>query len=48
VRPDISHDGPGDSGLAVPVTGEQFARQRAIRQIGCRRLFWFWANLGSG
>ena len=45
--PDISHDGPGDSGLDVPVTSEQLARWQAIRQIRRRRRFWFWAVMGS-
>ena len=45
--PDISDDGPGDSGLGVPVTAEQLARQRAIRQVGRGRRFWFGAALGT-
>lgn len=45
--PDISHDGPGDSGLGVPVTSEQLARRQAIRQIRRRRRFWFWATMGT-
>jgi hypothetical protein len=47
VLPDISHDKPGDSGLGVPVTSEQLARQQAIRQIRRRRRFWFWAVMGT-
>ncbi len=45
--PDISHDRPGDSDLDVPVTSEQLARQQAIRQIGRRRRFRFWAVMGT-
>jgi hypothetical protein len=45
--PDISHDRDDDVGLDVPVTSEQLARQQAIRQIGRRRRFWFWAAMGT-
>jgi len=45
--PDISHDRPGDSDQDVPTLGEQFARQQAIRQIGRRRRFRFWARMGT-
>jgi H+/Cl- antiporter ClcA len=38
---DLSHDKPGDSGADSRVTGEQLARQQAIRQIERRRRFWF-------
>ncbi len=38
---------PGDSGADTPVTGEQLVRQEAIRQIGRRRQFWFWAVMGT-
>ena len=44
--PDIFHDGPGDGGLGVVVTSEQFARWQAIRQIGRRRRFRFQATMG--
>ena len=45
--PGISHDRPDDSELDVPSTGEQLARQQAIRQIGRRRRFRFWAMMGT-
>ena len=45
--PGISHDRPGDRDLDGPAAGEQFARQQAIKQIGRRRRFWFWAMLGA-
>jgi hypothetical protein len=38
--------GPVMAALGVAVTSEQLARQQAIRQIGRRRRFWFWAVLG--
>ncbi len=38
---------PGNSGADAPVTCEQFAREQAIRQIGRRRRFWFWAVMGT-
>jgi hypothetical protein len=43
---DLSHDKPGDSG-ADAFTGEQLARQEAIRQIERRRRFWFRATAGT-
>jgi hypothetical protein len=46
VLPDISHDGLGDGGLGMAVISEQLARWQAIRQIGRRRRFWFWAAMG--
>jgi len=45
--PDISHDRPDDKDLHVPVASEQLAREQAIKQIGRRRRFWFWAMLGT-
>jgi hypothetical protein len=45
--PDISHDRPHDSDQNAPVADEQLAREQAIRQIGRRRRFWFWAVLGT-
>jgi hypothetical protein len=45
--PDISHDRPDDSDLHVLLPGEQLAREQAIKQIGRRRRFWFWAVLGT-
>jgi hypothetical protein len=47
VLPGISHDRPDDSDLDVPSAGEQLARAQAIKQIGRRRRFWFWAMLGA-
>jgi 2TM domain-containing protein len=44
---DLSHDKPADSGADAPVTGEQLARQEAIRQIERRRRFWFRATAGT-
>jgi hypothetical protein len=41
------HEQAGDSGADAPVTGEQLARQEAIKQIGRRRRFWLWAMLGT-
>jgi hypothetical protein len=38
---------PGTVTLDVPVTGEQLARQQAIRQTGRRRRFWFRAVMGA-
>ena len=37
---DISHDTPADSGLNAPASGDQVARQEAIKQIERRRRFW--------
>jgi len=45
--PDISRDRPDDSDMHVPVGSEQLAREQAIKQIGRRRRFWFWAVLGT-
>jgi len=45
--PDITHDRPEDRDLHVPVAGEQLAREQALKQIGRRRRFWFWAVLGT-
>jgi len=44
---DVLHDKPGDSGTDAPATGEQLARQQAIRQIERRRRFWFRATAGT-
>ena len=37
---DISHDTPADSGPNAPASGDQVARQEAIKQIERRRRFW--------
>ena len=37
---DISHDTPADSDLNAPASGDQAARQEAIKQIERRRRFW--------
>jgi hypothetical protein len=47
MRPDISHDKPGDSDRDAPVTSKQFARQQAIRQIQRRRGFWMRAMIAT-
>ena len=44
---DISHDTPADSGQNVPATGEQLARQQAIKQIERRRRFWITAAMST-
>jgi hypothetical protein len=44
---DISHDTPADGGQNVPATGEQLARQQAIKQIERRRRFWVRATMGT-
>jgi len=44
---DISHDTPADSGSNAPATGEQSARQQAIKQIERRRRFWVRAAMGT-
>jgi hypothetical protein len=44
---DISHDEPTVSGADAPATGEQLARQQAIRQIERRRRFWIRATMGT-
>jgi hypothetical protein len=44
---DISHDTPADSGQNAPATGEQLARQQAIKQIERRRHFWVRATMGT-
>ena len=43
----LSHDKPGGSGADAAATGEQLARQEAIRQIERRRRFWFRATEGT-
>ena len=43
----LSHDKPGGSGADAVDTGEQLARQEAIRQIERRRRFWFRATAGT-
>ena len=45
--PDISHDRPDDRDLDASATSEQLAREQAIKQIGRRRRFWFWATMGT-
>ena len=45
--PDISHDRPDDRDLDGPAASEQLAREQALKQIGRRRRFWFWAMLGT-
>ena len=45
--PDISRDRPHDRDQDAPVAREQLAREQAIKQIGRRRRFWFWAVLGT-
>jgi 2TM domain-containing protein len=37
---DISHDTPADVGPNAPASGDQVARQEAIKQIERRRRFW--------
>jgi H+/Cl- antiporter ClcA len=37
---DISHDTPADIGPNAPASGDQVARQEAIKQIERRRRFW--------
>ena len=37
---DISHDAPAGGGPDAPATGDQLARQQAIKQIERRRRFW--------
>ena len=44
---DMSHDTPTDSGQSVPSTGEQIARQQAIKQIERRRRFWITAAMST-
>ena len=44
---DIPHDTPADSGSDAPATGEQLARQEAIKQIERRRRFWVRAAIGT-
>lgn len=41
------HDKAGASGAGAAATGEQLARQEAIRQIERRRRFWFRATAGT-
>ena len=43
----IPHDTPADSGQNVPATGEQLARQQAIKQIERRRRFWISAAMST-
>ena len=45
--PHISYDRPDDRDLDASATSEQLAREQAIKQIGRRRRFWFWAVLGT-
>jgi 2TM domain len=44
---DMSHETPADSGQNVPATGEQLARQQAIKQIERRRRFWIMAAMST-
>ncbi len=44
---DVSHDTPTGSGSNTPATGEQLARQQAIKQIERKRRFWIRATLGT-
>jgi hypothetical protein len=44
---DIFHDKPGESGGNAAATGEQRARQEAIKQIERRRHFWVRASMGT-
>jgi 2TM domain len=44
---DIPHDTPADSGQNVPATGEQLARQQAIKQIERRHRFWIMAAMST-
>jgi hypothetical protein len=44
---DISHGTPADSGENAPATGEQLARQEAVKQIERRRRFWVRATMGT-
>jgi len=44
---DIPHETPADSGQNVPATGEQLARQQAIKQIERRRRFWIIAAMST-
>jgi 2TM domain len=44
---DISQETPADSGRDAPATGEQSARQEAIKQIERRRHFWARAAIGT-
>ena len=44
---DIPRDTPADSGSNAPATGEQLARQEAIKQIERRRRFWVRAAMGT-
>ena len=45
--PHISYDRPDDRDLDASATSEQLAREQAIKQIGRRRRFWFWATMGT-
>jgi len=44
---DISHGTPADSGENAPATGEQLARQEAVKQIERRRRFWIRATMAT-
>ncbi len=43
----ISHDKKDDRDPDAPVSGEQLARQQAIRRIERRRRFWMRATIGT-
>jgi 2TM domain len=45
--PDIIHDTPADSDSDAPATGEQLARQQAIKRIERRHRFWISAAVSA-
>ena len=44
---DITHGPPGGSGSNAPASGEELARQQAIRQVERKRRFWISAVMGT-
>ena len=44
---DVSHDTPADSGPNATASGDQAARQEAIKQIERRRRFWVRSAIGT-
>ena len=44
---DISHDNPADTNPGTPASGDQLARQQAIRQIERKRHFRIRATMGT-
>jgi hypothetical protein len=44
---DISHGPPRGSDVNAPASSEELAREQAVKQIGRKRRFWFWAMLGT-